>query len=134
MADERMALLELIEKGADADLVRDLPAFASERLMAAEVEQLTGAAAGARSPGRINHRNGYRERSEAPLPTGDPRWPDRAGHPEATQGLLLPGLPGAAPDCREGPDGGHPGGLELFRGERKSSASSRPRAGRPQEA
>ena len=45
MTDERMALLELIEKGADADLVRELLAFASERLMAAEVDQLTGAAA-----------------------------------------------------------------------------------------
>jgi transposase-like protein len=62
MTDERMALLELIEKGADADLVRELLAFASERLMAAEVDQLTGAAAGVRSPDRINHRNGYRER------------------------------------------------------------------------
>ena len=50
MTDERMALLELIEKGADADLVRELLAFASERLMAAEVDHLTGAAAGARSP------------------------------------------------------------------------------------
>src|SRR3954465_4263615 len=76
MTDERMALLELIEKGPDAELVRDLLAYASERLMAAEVEQLTGAAAGARSPDRINHRNGYRERGwetrvgriEPPLP------------------------------------------------------------------
>src|ERR671933_2585529 len=62
MTDERMALLELVEKGADADLVRELLAFAAERLMAAEVEQLTGAACGARTPDRINHRNGYRER------------------------------------------------------------------------
>jgi len=62
MADERMALLELIEKGADADLVRELLAFASERLMAAEVDQLTGAASGMRSPDRLNHRNGYRTR------------------------------------------------------------------------
>ena len=78
MTDERMALLELIEKGADADLVRDLLAYASERLMAAEVEQLTGAAAGARSPGRINHRNGYRERG----------WETRAGRIE----LAIPKL------------------------------------------
>ena len=56
MTNERMALLELIEKGADADLVRELLAYASERLMAAEVDQLTGAAAGVRSPDRINHR------------------------------------------------------------------------------
>lgn len=59
---ERMARLELIEKGADADLVRALLAFASERLMAAKVEQLIGAAAGVRSPSRIDHRNGCRER------------------------------------------------------------------------
>src|SRR3954470_22218891 len=98
MTDERMALLELIEKGADADLVRDLLAYAGERLMAAEVEQLTGAAAGARSPDRMNHRNGCRERSRAPLLTGDSRRPDRTRYPEAAQRLLLPGLPRAAPD------------------------------------
>src|SRR5215213_3161142 len=78
MTDERMALLELIEKGADADLVRDLLAYASERLMAAEVEQLTGAVAGARSPDRINHRNGYRERG----------WETRVGRIE----LAIPKL------------------------------------------
>src|SRR5215213_3978246 len=78
MTDERMALLELIEKGADADLVRDLLAYASERLMAAEVEQLTGAVAGARSPDRINHRNGYPERG----------WETRVGRIE----LAIPKL------------------------------------------
>jgi putative transposase len=62
MTDERMALLDLIEKGADADLIRELLAFASERLMTAEVDRLTGAAAGVRSAERVNHRNGYRER------------------------------------------------------------------------
>src|SRR5436305_14227959 len=62
MTDERMALLELVAKGAEADLVRELLAFAAERLMAAEVEWLTGAARGARTPDRTNHRNGYRER------------------------------------------------------------------------
>jgi putative transposase len=74
MTDERMALLELIEKGADADLVRELLAFASERLMAAEVDRLTGAASGVRSPDRANHRNGYRERG----------WETRAGRIELT--------------------------------------------------
>jgi putative transposase len=33
MTDERMALIELIEKGADADLIRDMLAFAAERLL-----------------------------------------------------------------------------------------------------
>jgi hypothetical protein len=36
MTDDRMALLELLEKGADADLVRDMLAFAAERIMEAE--------------------------------------------------------------------------------------------------
>ena len=57
-----MALIELIEKGADADLVRELLAFAAERLMELEVEARTGVPAGTRSPDRQNHRNGYRER------------------------------------------------------------------------
>jgi transposase-like protein len=63
MTDERMALIELIEKGADADLIRDMLAFAAERLMNLEVQALTGAPAGVRSPERLNHRNGYRERA-----------------------------------------------------------------------
>jgi hypothetical protein len=69
MTDERMALIELIEQGADADLIRDMLAFAAERLMNLEVEALTGAAAGTRSPDRLTHRNGYRERA----------WDTRAG-------------------------------------------------------
>jgi putative transposase len=63
MTDERMALIELIEKGADADLIRDMLAFAAERLMNLEVEALTGAPVGVRTPERLNHRNGYRERA-----------------------------------------------------------------------
>src|SRR4051794_10215425 len=63
MTDARMALLELIEKRADTDLVREMLAFAAARLMDLEVETLTGAPAGARSPERLNHRNGYRERA-----------------------------------------------------------------------
>src|SRR6187401_1669940 len=78
MTEERMALLELIEKGADADLIRELLAYASERLMATEIDQLTGAAAGARSPERVNYRNGYRERG----------WETRVGRIE----LAIPKL------------------------------------------
>ncbi len=63
MTEDRMALLELIEKGADTDLVREMLAFAAGRLMDAEVQARTGAAHGARDPDRIVQRNGYRERA-----------------------------------------------------------------------
>ena len=49
MTEERMALIELIEKGADADLVREMLAFAADRLMAPEAEGRTGAPAGGRA-------------------------------------------------------------------------------------
>jgi putative transposase len=85
MTDERMALIELIEKGGDADLIRDMLAFAAERLMTLEVEALTGAPAGVRSPERLNHRNGYRERA----------WDTRAGRidlaiPKLRKGSYFP--------------------------------------------
>ncbi len=35
MTKETMALIELIEKGADSDLVREMLAFAAERMMEA---------------------------------------------------------------------------------------------------
>src|SRR3954468_22135758 len=85
MTDARMALLALIEKSADADLVREMLAFAAERLMELEVEAKTGVPAGARSPERINQRNGYRERP----------WDTRAGRielkiPKLRKGSYLP--------------------------------------------
>ena len=43
MTDDRMALIELVEKQADGDLVREMLAFAAERIMEAEVEARTGA-------------------------------------------------------------------------------------------
>src|SRR6478672_9360659 len=69
MTNDKMALIELIEKGADSDLVRELLAFAADRMMELEVEARTGAPAGARSADRLTHRNGYRERA----------WETRAG-------------------------------------------------------
>jgi hypothetical protein len=72
MTEERMALLELVEKQADGDLVREMLAFAAERIMEAEVEVRTGAAKGARTPMREVQRNGYRDRG-IPAPAGS-RW------------------------------------------------------------
>ena len=69
MTDEMMSLRTLLEKSSDADLLREMVGFAAQRLMELEVESLTGAAHGQRSPERINHRNGYRERM----------WETRAG-------------------------------------------------------
>src|SRR5215207_8688117 len=85
MTDDRMALIELIEKGADGDLVRELLAFAADRMMELEVEARTGAPAGVRSPERLNHRNGYRERG----------WDTRAGRidlaiPKLRKGSYFP--------------------------------------------
>ena len=63
MTDEKMALFELIEKRADVDFVREMLAFAAERLMSFEAEAAAGAAYGVKSPDRAAQRNGYRERT-----------------------------------------------------------------------
>jgi len=85
MTDDRLALLELIEKQADVDLVREMLAFAADRIMEVETEVRTGAAKGARSPFREVQRNGYRERD----------WDTRAGRitleiPKLRKGSYLP--------------------------------------------
>jgi len=63
MTIDRMTLKALVEKGSDDDLLREMMAYVANRMMDLEVESLTGAAHGERSPARINHRNGYRERA-----------------------------------------------------------------------
>jgi hypothetical protein len=50
MTDEIMSLRTLLEKSADADLLREMVGFAAQRLMELEVENLTGAAHCERSP------------------------------------------------------------------------------------
>jgi transposase-like protein len=69
MTDDMMNLRALLEKSADADLLREMIGFAAQRLMELEIGSLTGAGHGERSVERINHRNGYRERD----------WETRAG-------------------------------------------------------
>ena len=69
MTDEMMSLRTLLEKSSDADLLREMIGFTAQRLMALEVEGMTGAAHGERSPERITQRNGYRDRL----------WETRAG-------------------------------------------------------
>ena len=87
MTDDMMTLRVLLEKSSDADLLREMIGFAAERLMALEVEGLTGAAHGERSAERITHRNGYRDRV----------WETRAGTvalkiPKLRKGSYFPGF------------------------------------------
>ena len=62
MTIDRMHLQELLEKGSDVDLLREMMAVVVNRMMDVDVESLTGAAYGERSDDRTNQRNGYRER------------------------------------------------------------------------
>ena len=69
MAKVSMALAELVEKGAQDDVVRELLHHVAQRLMDFEIEQHTGAEYGERTGERSNSRNGYRDRL----------WETRAG-------------------------------------------------------
>ena len=69
MTDDMMTLRALIEKSPDADLLREMIGFAAHRLMELEVEGVTGAGWGEKSPERLVQRNGYRDRA----------WETRAG-------------------------------------------------------
>jgi putative transposase len=87
MTDEMMSLRRLLEKSSDADLLREMIGFTAQRLMELEIEGLTGAAHGERSPERTNQRNGYRDRL----------WETRAGTvdlriPKLRKGSYFPGF------------------------------------------
>ena len=67
-----MTLRELLQKGSDASLLREMIGFAAQRLMELETEPLCGAAHGERSTDRLNQRNGDRERG-----LGNQGWLER---------------------------------------------------------
>jgi len=87
MTDNTMNLRNLLEKSVDTDFLREMIGFTAHRLMELEVENQTGAAYGARTPERLAHRNGYRERD----------WETRAGTvelriPKLRKGSYFPGF------------------------------------------
>jgi putative transposase len=63
MTDERMALVELLQKSGDGDFLRAVAEAVLQILMEADVEGLIGAGRHERSADRLNYRNGYRDRS-----------------------------------------------------------------------
>ena len=82
-----IALAELVEKGADADLLREMIQYVAQRMMDMDVESLCAAGYAERSPERLNSRNGYRERL----------WETRAGSvdlkiPKLRKGSYFPGF------------------------------------------
>src|SRR5690606_16328147 len=67
MTDDMMNVRSLVEKSADADLLREMIGFAAERLMELEVGSATGAGYGEKNAMRLAQRNGDRD------------WETRAG-------------------------------------------------------
>ena len=62
MTEGRLALLELAEKHADEDILRELGHLVLQRLMEFEAEAACGAQRHERTPERMTQRNGYRDR------------------------------------------------------------------------
>ena len=60
MTDDMIALREVLEKGLDATLLREMIGFAAQRLMELETEGLVGAGRYECSGERTTWRNGYR--------------------------------------------------------------------------
>jgi putative transposase len=82
-----IALAELVEKGAEPDLLREMIQYVAQRMMEMDAEGLCAAAYAERSPERLNSRNGYRDRL----------WETRAGAvdlkiPKLRKGSYFPGF------------------------------------------
>ena len=63
MAEDSMALIELMQKADGGDFLRTLAEAVLQLLMEADVDGLVGASRHERSAERVSYRNGYRDRS-----------------------------------------------------------------------
>jgi len=63
MTEDRMALVELLQKSGESDFLRAVAEAVLQILMESDVEGLIGAGRHERSGDRLNYRNGYRDRS-----------------------------------------------------------------------
>src|SRR5689334_13216275 len=63
MTDDRMALVELLQKSGDGDFLRSVAEAVLQILMETDVEGLIGAGRHGRSAERLNYRNGYCDRT-----------------------------------------------------------------------
>lgn len=75
-------LAPLIEKSADAELLREMIGFAAEKLMALQVGTRTGAGYGEKNGFRLAQRNGYRDQD----------WENRAEFSTVGSGVRLGSL------------------------------------------
>lgn len=87
MISSSMTLTVMLEKGTEADFLREMMRFMAQRLMDVDVESLCGARHGERNDDRTNQRNDYRDR----------RWETRAGNiplriPKLRQGSYFLGV------------------------------------------
>ena len=63
MTEDRLPLVELLQKAGDGDFLRAVAEAVLQLLMESDVEGLIGAGRHERSPERLNYRNGYRDRA-----------------------------------------------------------------------
>jgi Transposase, Mutator family len=84
MTDDRMALVELLQKSGEADFLRGVAEAVLQILMEADVEGVIGAGRHERTGDRLTYRNGYRDR------TLDTRLPLILRIPKLRQGSYFP--------------------------------------------
>ena len=63
MTDDRVPLIDLLQKAGETDFLRAVAESVLQILMEADVDGLIGASRHERSPDRLTWRNGYRERT-----------------------------------------------------------------------